>query len=146
MRQCSKPLCRNNSLRCDGIGISGTARYGSAMFREFVKGGLAVLHDLARGRAKLVAENALLRQQVTVLKRSAPRPHLKPRDRFTIATITKIFSVLLDAVAIVGPETVVRWHRASWRFLWPPPSRASDAGPGWRTMVAAGAVCASEGA
>jgi len=88
------------------------------MFREFVKGGLAVLRDLARDRAKLVAENALLRQQVIVLKRSAPRPHLKSRDRFTIATITKIFPVLLDAVAIVRPETVVRWHRAFWRLLW----------------------------
>jgi hypothetical protein len=88
------------------------------MFREFVKGGLAVPRDLASGRAKLVAENALLRQQVIVLKRSAPRPHLKSRDRFTIATITKIFPVLLDAVAIVRPETVVRWHRAFWRLPW----------------------------
>jgi putative transposase len=88
------------------------------MFREFVKGGLALLRDLVRGHAKLVAENTLLRQQVVVLQRGSPRPHLKPHDRFTIATITKLFHALLGAVAIVRPETVLRWHRSFWRLIW----------------------------
>lgn len=77
-----------------------------------------LVRDAFRGRAKLVAENALLRQQVIVLKRGAPRPRLKPRDRWSIAAVAKAFPVLLDAVIIVRPETVIRWHRSLWRLLW----------------------------
>jgi hypothetical protein len=88
------------------------------MFREFVKACLGVVRDAFRRRAKLIADNALLRQQVVVLKRGSPRPRLKPRDRWTIAAITKMFPALLDAVTIVHPETVIRWHRSFWRLLW----------------------------
>lgn len=38
--------------------------------------------------ATLVAENALVRQQVIVLQRVKPHPHLKSRDRFAIAAVT----------------------------------------------------------
>ena len=88
------------------------------MFREFVQACLGMARDIFRGRAKLIAENALLRQQVVVLKRGASRPRLKPRDRWTMAAITKVFPALLDAVIIVRPETVIRWHRSLWRLLW----------------------------
>jgi hypothetical protein len=88
------------------------------MFREFIKACLGLVRDAVRGRAKLIAENALLRQQVVVLQRGAPRPRLKPRDRWTIAAVTKIFPALLGAVTIVRPETVMGWHRSFWRLLW----------------------------
>ena len=88
------------------------------MLREFIQAFLGVVRDLFRARTKLLAENALLRQQVVVLKRSASRPRLKPRDRWTMTAITKIFPARLDAVTIVRPETVVRWHRSLWRLLW----------------------------
>jgi hypothetical protein len=89
------------------------------MLREAVAALFRVLTDLLRPRAKLIAENALLRQQVVVLKRGSARPRLKARDRWTMATITKIFPALLDAVTIVRPETVIRWHRSLWWLLWP---------------------------
>ena len=38
-----------------------------AMLRESLKASLGLLRDAFRGRAKLVAENALLRQEVIVL-------------------------------------------------------------------------------
>jgi len=50
------------------------------MFRELVQACLGMVRDIFRGRAKLIAENALLRQQVVVLKRSASRPRLKLRN------------------------------------------------------------------
>jgi transposase InsO family protein len=53
-----------------------------------------------------------------MLQRVAPRPRLKPRDRWTIAAVTKIFPALLGAVTIVRPETVMGWHRSFWRLLW----------------------------
>ena len=37
--------------------------------------------DLARSKGELVAENALLRQQLVVLKRSVKRPRCTPADR-----------------------------------------------------------------
>ena len=89
------------------------------MFREFFRAFLGLVHDAFRGRARLIAENALLRQQIVVLQRGASRPHLKPRDRWTVAAITQMFPALLDAVTIVQPETVIRWH-PSLRWLYSP--------------------------
>ncbi len=84
---------------------------------------LGAARDLVRSRAGLIAENALLRQQVVVLQRARPHPKLKARDRFTIAAITKFFSATADAVTIVRPETVIGWHRSLWRIIWTRRSR-----------------------
>lgn len=88
------------------------------MFRELIQALFAMMRDVFRGRAGLIAENALLRQQVVVLRRATPHPRLRQRERWTMATLTKIFPALLDAIAIVRPETVIRWHRGLWRLLW----------------------------
>ena len=77
------------------------------MFRKIAKGVLGVLADMARSLAGLVAENAVLRQELVVLQRAKPHPHLKSRDRFTIAVATKVFPSAVNVVAIVRPETVI---------------------------------------
>lgn len=38
--------------------------------------------DLSRSKSQLLAQNALLRQQLIVLNRQNPKPNLKPIDRF----------------------------------------------------------------
>jgi putative transposase len=86
------------------------------MFPEFFRAFLGLVRDALCRHAKLMAENAVLRQQVIVLRRSAPRPRLKPRDRWTIAALTRISPGLLEAVAIVRQETIIRWHRSLWRL------------------------------
>jgi putative transposase len=43
--------------------------------------------DLARGRAELVAENALLRQQLIVLERQVKRPTLRRRDQLLMVLL-----------------------------------------------------------
>ena len=101
------------------------------MFREVAKSIFGVLADIVRSRAALVAENTLLRQQVVVLQRAKPHPHLKLRDRFTIAAVTKLFPSAVNAVAIVRPETAIRWHRSFWRLLW----RHRSCGPVGRPPV-----------
>jgi transposase InsO family protein len=88
------------------------------MIRELVTSLVAVVLGILRGRAALLAENALLRQQLIVLGRVAPHPRLKTRDRLAIASISRLFPALLDAVTIVRPETVIRWHRSLWKLLW----------------------------
>jgi hypothetical protein len=88
------------------------------MFREIAKSILGVFADIVHPRAALVAENILLRQQIVVFQRAKSHPQLKSRDRFTIAVVTKLFPSAVNAVAIVRPETVIRWHRSFWRLLW----------------------------
>lgn len=39
------------------------------------------LADLVRSKLALIAENALLRQQIIILRRSVKRPHCTPADR-----------------------------------------------------------------
>src|SRR6202047_1595511 len=80
---------------------------------------LGVLASLFRSRAKLEAENLVLRQQINVLRRRMPkRPHLNNTDRFLFVWLYRWFPSVLEAVAIVRPETIIRWHRAGFRAYW----------------------------
>jgi hypothetical protein len=88
------------------------------MIRELAASLLRALVGLLRARAALLAENAPLRQQVIILRRATSHPRLKARDRLAISAVTKVFPSLLAAVAIVRPETVLRWHRSLWKLLW----------------------------
>src|SRR5437016_6406455 len=80
---------------------------------------LGVLASLFRSRAKLEAEILVLRQQINVLRRRASkRPHLNNTDRFLFVWLYRWFPSVLGAIAIVRPETIVRWHRAGFRAHW----------------------------
>src|SRR5947208_767802 len=80
---------------------------------------LGVLASLFRSRAKLEAEILVLRQQINVLRRRASkRPHFNNTDRFLFVWLYRWFPSVLDAIAIVRPETIVRWHRAGFRAYW----------------------------
>src|SRR5450759_1042017 len=80
---------------------------------------LGVLVSLLKSRAKLEAENLVLRQQITVLRRRMPkRPDLNNTDRLLLVWLYHWFPSVLDAIAIVRPETIIRWHRAGFRAYW----------------------------
>src|ERR1700682_6685900 len=80
---------------------------------------LGVLASLFRSRAKLEPENLVLRQQINVLRRRAPkRPHLNNTDRFLFVWLYRWFPSVLESVAIVRPETIIRWHRTGFRADW----------------------------
>jgi putative transposase len=68
-------------------------------------------------------ENLALRQQLVVLKRLHPRPKLKWFDRLFWQLIRPCWSGWKQALLIVTPETVVRWHRAGFRWYWRAVSR-----------------------
>ena len=76
----------------------------------------------ATGRLDLVtylaAENLVLRQQLLVLKRSQPRPQIRKRDRLFWVAISRIWSGWREALIIVQPDTVVRWHRKGFKLFW----------------------------
>ena len=71
-----------------------------------------------RSRHDLGLELAALRQQVGVLKRKNPRPSLDRYDRLFWLALRRFWSRWADVLLIVKPDTVVRWHRAGFRFYW----------------------------
>jgi transposase InsO family protein len=75
--------------------------------------------DLLRSRVALEAEIVVLRQQINVLRRTRPkRAHFISIDRLILASVCGLFPKVHDALAIVRPDTVIRWHRAGFRSYW----------------------------
>jgi hypothetical protein len=66
---------------------------------------MGVAADLLRPKAQLLAENALLRQQLIVLKRSVKRPKLRIHDRLILVALSRVNSAWKDALYIVQPDT-----------------------------------------
>jgi len=71
-----------------------------------------------RSRRQLILENVALRHQLEVLQRTAKRPRLRPPDRALWAVLSRFLPDWRRHLSIVQPDTVVRWHRASWRLCW----------------------------
>ena len=75
--------------------------------------------DLFRPRAALEAEILVLRQQIVVLRRGKPsRMPFLAVDRMVLSWLCHLCPKARDALAIVRPDTVVRWHRAGFRCYW----------------------------
>jgi transposase InsO family protein len=69
--------------------------------------------------ARRDAEILYLRQQLIVLKRTAPaRPKLNAIDRLIFVCLYRLFPSLLDASIIFKPDTLLRWHRTGFRLFW----------------------------
>jgi hypothetical protein len=72
-----------------------------------------------------LGENLALRQQLAVLLRTAPRQvRLRIPDRFLFVWLYRLWPGVLGAMAIVRPETVLRWHRDGFRAYWSWKSRS----------------------
>ncbi len=75
------------------------------------------LQDPARPKAQLVAKNGLLRQQLVVLNCTAKRPHFTRSDRPLLVLLASRMQAGTDALLIVKPDTLVRWHREGFRLF-----------------------------
>lgn len=81
---------------------------------------IIILHTLAaalRSHRQLALENVALRHQLEVLQRNAKRPRLKPSDRALWAVLSRVLPDWRRNLAIVQPDTVIRWHRAGMATL-----------------------------
>src|SRR5262245_30144781 len=79
----------------------------------------SVLASLFRTRARLEAEILVLRQQINVLRRKSPKRFAFGNvDRLVLVGLYRLVPGLVDALAIIRPETVIRWHRAGFRSFW----------------------------
>jgi hypothetical protein len=85
---------------------------------------LLVIRSRFSRRARLEAENLLLRQQLIVLRRQHPkRVRLLNIDRLLFVWLYRLYPSLLDAIIIIQPETVIRWHHRGFRAYWRRKSR-----------------------
>ena len=92
---------------------------------------LHVLVSPFKTQARLEAEIVLLRHQLSVLRQRVPaRPKLTVADRLLFVWLYRLFPSVLNAVAIIQPETVIRWHRTGFRLYWRWKSRSRGGRPG----------------
>ena len=98
--------------------------------RDFCKLIWWVLVGLFRSRAALEAENLVLRQQINVLRRTRPkRPAFSRTDRLIFVGLCRWVPDVRAALAIIKPDTVMRWHRAGFRAYWRWKSRSRGGRP-----------------
>jgi transposase InsO family protein len=92
-----------------------------------------VLHVVVspfKTKARLEAEIIMLRHQLNVLRRRVPsKPKLAMADRLLFVWLYRLFPSVLNAIAIVRPETIIRWHRTGLRLYWRWKSRARGGRP-----------------
>ena len=89
-----------------------------------------IVVDLFRPRAALEAEIVVLRQQIIVLRRGRPsRLSFLTVDKVVLGWVCHLLPKAYDALAIVRPETAVRWHRACFRLFWRWKSRSRPGRP-----------------
>ena len=78
-----------------------------------------ILASPFKSKCRLEAENAALRHQVMVLRRRVRgRIRLTNLDRLFLVQLCRWFPSILRALAVVQPETLIRWHRAGFRCYW----------------------------
>jgi transposase InsO family protein len=79
---------------------------------------LRVLRSGLQSRHQLMLENLALRHQLSVLKRSVPKPKLRNPDRLLWVLLKRCWTEWHRLLVVVQPRTVVGWHRLGFRLFW----------------------------
>ena len=78
--------------------------------------GLLVLS--LRPRRSIEAENLFLRRELALyIERGVKPTRVNAATRASLAFLSRLFD-WRDALVVVRPETMIRWHRAGWCLLW----------------------------
>src|SRR6516165_6591209 len=78
-----------------------------------------MLRDCFKSRRRLEAEILVLRHQLNILQQRAPRRlRLRWVDRALIIWLYRRCPRILDAITVVRPETIMRWHRKGFAAYW----------------------------
>ena len=80
---------------------------------------LAMLASPFKSRSRLEAENVVLRHQLIALRRNVRgQVRLTNSDRWFLVYLYRWSPSILNALTIIQPETLVRWHRVGFRCYW----------------------------
>jgi putative transposase len=95
---------------------------GATLGAEALRFGLACI----RSRTALAAENLFLRKQLALYRERKVTPRrATDATRLVLALLARVFP-WRDALLIVQPATLIRWHRHAFRLVW----RGRSRGPG----------------
>jgi putative transposase len=71
-----------------------------------------------RSSQSIQAENLFLRRQLALyIERGVKPRRIDPATRIGLTLLSRLFD-WRDALAVVRPETLIRWHRAGWKLFW----------------------------
>jgi hypothetical protein len=90
---------------------------------------LSTLTDLGRSKSELIAENALLRKPLIVLRRQVKRPTFTRTDRILLVLLARLVRTWQQAWLIVQSDTLLRWHRELFRLVWKRKSKTASHTP-----------------
>ena len=71
---------------------------------------ISLLQLAVKDRTQLALENIARRHQLVVYKRTVERPRIEDRDRIFRLAVMRMLGEWREALVIVQPATVVRWH------------------------------------
>src|SRR3989440_1461393 len=89
---------------------------------------LGTLRAALRTHTALALEDLALRQQLALLRRRSKRPQFALLDRLLWVWLSNQWARWRDALHVVRPETVIRWHRQGFRAFWTWKSRRGRTG------------------
>jgi putative transposase len=69
------------------------------------------------------------RQQLIILRRQVKRPACTKTDRMLLVLLSRMVRTWKQALVIVQPETLLRWHRQGCKLFWKYKSRAASLKP-----------------
>src|ERR1039458_2984591 len=71
-----------------------------------------------RSSQSIKAENLFLRRQLALyIERGVKPRRIDPVTRIGLTLLSRLFD-WRDALVVVRPETMIRWHRAGWKLFW----------------------------
>ena len=79
---------------------------------------LTLVTTSVRSRLSLQAENAALRNQLFLYRKSGQRPRIRPADRLLWCFIAKFWAGWREALYFVQPRTVTTWQKKRFRDYW----------------------------
>jgi len=94
---------------------------------------LAFVVSLFQSRQALHLQILALQHQVSVYKRTVPRPRLRPSDRLFWSWLSRLWSGWQGALQFVQPRTVITWQRKRFQEHW---RRLSQQGKPGRPAIA----------
>jgi len=88
------------------------------IFLQLIADFVVYLGLLVRRRKAIAAENLFLRRQLALYQERKVDPRrIDPATRITLALLSRLFN-WRDALIVVQPKTLIRWHRTGFRLLW----------------------------
>ena len=96
---------------------------------ELLRTALRSALSALRPRRDLALENLALRHQLAVLQRGSKRPHFNDADRLLWIALKRVWPKWEKVLQLVQPATVIKWHRAGFRFYWRRKSRGLGGRP-----------------